>query len=412
MSISVDSQDYFTIFLPLVFPHFGQKIDLSDRKNMNPITSSDTVQEEIIDRMNVGVFRSAKNGELIYANPVFIAMFGMTAPQGMGTWKLSGIAACEADARKAEDELRQRGRVCVPRIQVRGADDRMIWVRISLAYRGDSEDGPVIEGMVEDATDNWRIDAEARRQDEERRQARQLESIGRLAGGVAHDFNNLLTAINGYSELLLGMIGEDDPFRENLLEIKKAGTRAAHLTRELLAFSRRQMLQPRILDLNETILSMEPLIRRTIGDGIEVENQLDPRLGKIKCDPGQMENVIMNLIYNARDAMPYGGKIILRTGNTDIKENPGSDQAFDSPELPPGAYATLTLIDSGTGMEPETLSRIFEPFFTTKPAAKAAGMGLATVHGIVKQSGGHIFAESDVGAGTVFRIHLPRFYIA
>ena len=379
---------------------------------MNPISSADTVQEEIIDRLHVGVFRSTRSGELIHANSVFLAKFGMAAPHGMGTWTLSGIATNEAEAAKAENELCQRGRVSIPRIQVRGADGCMIWIRVSLATLVDPEEGPVIEGMVEDANANPRVDAEACRKEEERRQARQLESIGRLAGGVAHDFNNLLTAINGYSELLLGMIGEGHPFRENLLEIKKAGTRAAHLTRELLAFSRRQMLQPKILDLNETILSMEPLIRRTIGDGIEVENQLDPRLGKIKCDPGQMENVIMNLIHNARDAMPCGGKIILRTGNTDIGESAGSNQAYESGEMPPGAYATLSLIDSGTGMETETLSRIFEPFFTTKPAAKAAGMGLATVHGIVKQSGGHIFAESEVGAGTVFRIHLPRFFIA
>jgi len=235
-------------------------------------------------------------------------------------------------------------------------------------------------------------------------QAQKLESAGRLAGGVAHDFNNLLGVIIGYGELVRGQLREGDASRDRVSQILKAAERAAGLTRQLLAFSRQQVLQPRVLDLNRVVAEIEPMLTRLIGEDVQLETTFAERLGPVKADPGQMEQVIMNLVVNARDAMPRGGRLTIETANAEL------DAAFAGPRpgLEPGPYVMLAVSDTGLGMEPEVLQQIFEPFFTTKGAGKGTGLGLPTVHGIVKQSGGHLFVYSEVGRGSTFKIYLPR----
>lgn len=250
-----------------------------------------------------------------------------------------------------------------------------------------------------DITERKRLEAEFL-------QAQKMESIGRLAGGVAHDFNNLLTVISGYSEMALSSLQEGEPLHRELLQIRRASERAANLTRQLLAFSRRQVLRAELLDLNAIVADAEKMLRRLIGEDIRLEFRPGDALGHVVADPGQIEQVIMNLVVNARDAMPTGGLITITTEN--VSPSGGPETADQHPGALPGPCICISVSDTGIGMEPEIQKKVFEPFFTTKPQDKGTGLGLATVYGIVKQSGGAIHLESAPGAGTTFRIYLPR----
>ena len=269
------------------------------------------------------------------------------------------------------------------------------------------DDNGNVSGVVlvfRDVTERHRVEEALRQAEDRLRQSQKMEAIGRLAGGVAHDFNNLLTAIIGHSQLVTRKMSPDDPMRNSIIEIEKAGQRAASLTAQLLAFSRKQILRPKVLDLNAVVTELEIMLRRLIGEDIAVQTRLSPSLGLVKADPGQIEQVIMNLAINARDAMPAGGVISIETANESL-EGP---ELGEDPELHAGEYVTLAITDTGRGMDQETQARLFEPFFTTKAQGKGTGLGLATVYGIVDQSGGQITVDSEPGRGTTFKIYLPR----
>jgi two-component system, cell cycle sensor histidine kinase and response regulator CckA len=261
-----------------------------------------------------------------------------------------------------------------------------------------------IMSMAQDVTELRRIEVERQSKEEQLRQAQKMEAVGHLAGGIAHDFNNLLTAINGYSDLALKRLDETNPLRHNLEQIKKAGLRAANLTQQLLAFSRKQVLQSKTLDLNEVVSEIDTMLQRLIGEDIDLVTLPARELGQVKADPGQIEQLLLNLVVNARDAMPRGGKITIETENIYL------DGTYSEKHhaVPPGPYVRLSVSDTGVGMDSETKKMIFEPFFTTKPTGKGTGLGLSTVYGIVKQSGGHIWVYSELGKGTTFKVYLPR----
>jgi two-component system, cell cycle sensor histidine kinase and response regulator CckA len=321
---------------------------------------------------------------------------------------LLDLALPDSDGVSTIDSL-QGSRGALPLIILAAAHDEVIAGQV--VQRGAQDylvksrtDAELLHRSIRYACDRaeWRRDIV--RREAELRQAHKMEAIGRLAGGVAHDFNNVLTAIFGYADLLLDQIAAEDPRRADVQEIRKAAERAAALTRQLLAFSRKQMIQPRVLNLNEVIDSLHPLLARLVGEDITLAIDTAADLSTVQADPGQIEQILMNLAANARDAMPEGGQLTIQTKNAGVEE----DDARGRPGLRPGAYVTLSVTDTGTGVPEDVRVHIFEPFFTTKSQGKGTGLGLATVYGIVKQNGGGIYLDSEEGKGTRFLIYLPR----
>jgi signal transduction histidine kinase len=280
--------------------------------------------------------------------------------------------------------------------RVRNKLGNELWVEltaVSILWR----ERPATLNFLRDITEQRRLEVQFL-------QAQKMEAVGRLAGGIAHDFNNLLTIINTNAQLSLMDLKDWDPLKEKLESIQTAGGRAADLTRQLLAFSRRQVVEMKVIDLNALLQELEKMLTRVMGEDIELGTRLGKDLGRIKADPGQIEQIILNLVVNAKDAMPSGGKLTIETANMEMDQ----EYVHTHLEMKPGRYVMLSVSDTGVGMTPEVRERVFEPFFTTKEKGKGTGLGLSTVYGVVKQSGGYIWVYSERGQGTTFKIYLPR----
>jgi two-component system, cell cycle sensor histidine kinase and response regulator CckA len=334
----------------------------------------------------------AADGTILYASPSVVNCGGRTPDEVVGRNAFDWSHPDEVAATRAAFTalVRQPGASITGESRYRHKDGTWRWVEGTCTNLLADPDVGTVVANFHDVTD--------RRQLEERlRQAAKMEAVGRLAGGVAHDFNNLLTVISGFGELALAGLPTDHPVREMVAEMVRAGGRAAGVTRGLLAFSRKQVLAPEVLHLSDVVRGLEPLLRQLLGADVRLATDLQPGLGRVKADRGQLEQVVMNLCVNARDAMPRGGDLHIET--RDIPAGPAGRH---------GPHVLLSVSDSGDGMTEEVRARLFEPFFTTKGVGQGTGLGLATVHGIVEQSGGHIEVESELGRGTTFRVSLPR----
>jgi PAS domain S-box-containing protein len=345
-----------------------------------------------------GICRCTLGGRFLDVNPALINMLGHGSVEDL--LKLDARREVFVNPqgldRLAED-YRRTGSLNGVELQWRRKDGRVIIVRLSgCAATISDEPEEVLELIAEDITDRRQLE-------EQLRQAQKMDAVGRLAGGVAHDFNNLLMVINGYTEVLLEQLEQGSAMHHKVQSIQQAADRAATLTRQLLAFSRKQLLELKVVDVNIVIGDMERLLRPLIGENIELVTRLSPETGHTRADAGQLEQVIMNLVVNAKDAMPEGGKLTVESSDVTVRHS-FREHRF----IQPGRYAVISVTDTGHGMDKETQSRIFEPFFTTKEKGKGTGLGLSTVYGIVKQSSGYVFAQSELGAGTTFYVYLPR----
>jgi two-component system cell cycle sensor histidine kinase/response regulator CckA len=358
----------------------------------------------------VGIVIAEGDGGIVEANDAFLALVGYARAE-LGTAALRwpviappGLPARNADAyqqlrtygvaRPWEEEYVRKDGARVPVLVGMATLDgtRTISVSIDLTGLRQAEAGRAhAEGAL-------------RRSEEQLRQAQKMEAVGRLAGGIAHDFNNVLSVVLSYGEMLLMDLQPGEPMRESVEEIRKAAKRAADLTRQLLMFSRQQVVEPKVVDLNDVLAGLDKMLRRILGADVDLASLSTTPLGRVRVDPGSMEQVVMNLVVNARDAMPTGGKLTMETANVEL------DEAFVSDHygVRPGHYVMLAVTDSGVGMDKATLGRVFEPFFTTKEKGKGTGLGLSTVFGIVQQAGGNIWVYSEPGKGTTFKIYLPR----
>ncbi len=344
-----------------------------------------------------GVCRCSSDGILLDVNPALVAMLGYSSGKNLVGRNLANLYSDSQQWFSLADSLHLLEKFQgLPADWLR--DDRtVVSVRLSGRAFRDERNTVFFELFAEDVT-------ERRALEQQLRQAQKMEAVGRLAGGIAHDFNNLLMVISGYSEFLLGQLGDEPTLRGHAQEIANAAGRATSLTRQLLAFSRKQMLAPKIVDLNSVVTENVKMLTRLIGEDIDLVMVPGPDIGAVKADPGQIEQVIMNLAVNARDAMPHGGKLTIETANVTLD---ATYARFHSP-VKPGDYVMLAISDTGVGMDADTQAHIFEPFYTTK-GLKGTGLGLSTVYGIVKQSEGYIWLYSEAGKGTSFKIYLPRF---
>ena len=374
--------------------------DITERKKtVEALRQSEISFRSMVDEAPYGIYRVGEDGRFLRVNPALQKMVGYEAPNELLNANLgTEVFRNPVDFERLVELLGSVGEFKDVEVDWKRKDGTPITVRCSGRHINDSEGGgPYFEAFAEDVTERRVLERQLR-------MAAKMEAIGRLSGGIAHDFNNLLGVIIGYSQVLRRKLGPENPLYEHAEEVEKAGQRAVSLTRQLLAFSRQQILTPVVLDPNALVSDMEKMLPRLLGEDIVVSIHLDPELGRVKADQGQIEQVVMNLAVNARDAMPGGGKLVIATSNVEL------DQAYarQHPGAKPGRYVMLAVTDSGMGMSSETLAHIFEPFFTTKEVGKGTGLGLATVYGVVKQSGGYVWVDSELGKGASFQIFLPR----
>ncbi|MFZ0992042.1 MAG: PAS domain S-box protein, partial [Candidatus Sulfotelmatobacter sp.] len=374
-------------------------LDISDRKRAEQaLRQSEEKYRELFENATYGIFRSQLDGALLDVNPALVAMLGYSSKEELLTRNLSrDLYDDPADRRSILDSYGPSGRVSGCEVNWRRKDGKIIVVRISGgAFRAQDGSFSHFEVIVEDITGRRSLEAQFR-------QAQKMEAVGLLAGGISHDYNNLLGVILGNADLLLetAPTGAQQHYTE---QIKKATRRAAELTRQLLAFSRKQVLYPVILDLNVVVRDVGKILQRLIGEDVQIVTDLETSLDSTRADRGQIEQILMNLATNARDAMPNGGKFTIRTANAEL----GPDDVALYPYAKLGRYVRLSVNDTGVGMTDAIRHRVFEPFFTTKAEGRGTGLGLATVYGIVKQSTGYIWVSSAPGAGATFEIYLPR----
>ena len=382
--------------------------NISERKQIEEaLRSSEEKYRTILENIEDGYYEVDIAGNLTFFNDSFCRIYGYPREELMGMNDRQ-----YTDQENAKKLFQAFNKVYRTGESTKEFDWEIIrkdgtkrCIDASVSLMKDSSGNRIgFRGIVRDVTDRKQIEQEKAILQEQLRQSQKMEAIGQLAGGVAHDFNNLLTLIKGYSQLSLQELREDDPLKPNIEEIRRAADKAAGLTRQLLAFSRRQILEMKVLDLNTVLSNLDKMLRRVIGEDIELVTILAEDLGRVKTDPGQIEQVIMNLAVNARDAMPQGGKLIIETANVGLDEK----YARNHIAVKPGRYVMLSVSDTGVGMAPEVKERVFEPFFTTKGRGKGTGLGLSMVYGIVKQSSGNIWVYSEPGKGTTFKIYLPR----
>ena len=374
--------------------------DITERKRAEQaLQRSEAGFRSVVEDAPYGIYRASTSGRFLQVNPALQRMLGYELGEELLRKDLaSEIFRYTGEYQRLCELLTGMDEVKDVELEWKRQDGTPITVRCSGRRINDENGAPVyFEVFTEDVTEKRVLERQLR-------MAQKMEAIGRLSGGIAHDFNNHLGVIIGYSGVLNKALSTNPALRNHALEIEKAGQRAASLTKQLLAFSRQQVLTPAVLNLNTLTSDMEKMLPRLLGEDIEVSLALDPELGNVKADQSQIEQVIMNLAVNARDAMPVGGKLRIQTANVEL------DQAYtwNHPGSKVGTYVMLTVTDTGMGMEAATLTHIFEPFFTTKERGKGTGLGLATVYGVVKQSNGYIWVDSAPGNGTSFQIYLPR----
>ena len=369
------------------------------KRNEQALRRSEARYRSLVQSSVYGIYRSSLEGRFLDVNPALITMLGYgSVEEVLLLDPQKHVFAHAEEHTRLIDEFGRTGRLDGIEVKWKRKDSSVITVRISgRAASSADEPADVLEAIAEDVTDRRVLE-------DQFRQAQKMEAVGRLAGGVAHDFNNLLMVISGYAEVMLAGLEAEHPLRSKALAIQQASERATTLTRQLLAFSRKQMLELKVVDVNSIVQDIERLLRPLIGENVMFTTSLAPDAAHTRADAGQLEQVLMNLVVNAKDAMPSGGKLTLQTQNIVVDENHRRGQTF----IHPGAYVMLSVSDTGMGMDKETQSRIFEPFFTTKEKGKGTGLGLSTVYGIVKQSGGYVMVQSEMGRGSTFHIYLPR----
>jgi len=371
---------------------------IDHKRHEEALRQSESRYRSLVQSAVYGIYRSSVDGRFLDVNPALIHMLGYdSADEVVKLDPQREVFVEPAEHERLLQEFQRTGCLDSAEVRWKRKDGSVITVRLSgrAATELDEAD-QALEIIAEDIT-------ERRALEDQFRQAQKMEAVGRLAGGVAHDFNNLLMVVSGYTEVLMEALDQNDPLLVKVQAIQQAADRATTLTRQLLAFSRKQLLELKVVDVNSIVADMERLLRPLIGENIDLTTKLTPNVGHTRADAGQLEQVIMNLVVNAKDAMPDGGRILIQTSEAD----PDTARREHS-LIEPGTYILLSVSDTGAGMDRETQSRIFEPFFTTKEKGKGTGLGLSTVYGIVKQGGGYIFAQSEPGCGTTFRIYLPR----